>query len=312
MPNISAIHIDRALTNVSIRYKNPAYIGETMFPILPVAKETDKYFIYGKEHYSQHGTLRADGSEANEFNWTVSTGTYSCEEYALKTPVTDRERSNADSPISPEIDAAEMLIDAVKFDWEVRYQAIATAAASFATGHSAAATTQWSGSTGTVMADILTGQETIRRSAQVFPNYIFIPSRVAMYVAQNSAIQDLIKYTHSDLLVGGGDSWVLPPVLWGMKVVVMTSVKNTANLAQAETLSDIWDDTVILAYVNPGPGLKKITWGYTIQSRGWEVKKWREEARASDIIETGVIRTAKVVCTDCAYAITDTLAAAYE
>jgi len=133
-----------------------------------------------------------------------------------------------------------------------------------------------------------------------------------MYVAQNSNIQDLVKYTHSDLLQISPNSWVLPSVLWGMKVVVMMAVKNTANLAQSESLSDVWDDTVIMAYINPSPGLKRITWGYTFQSRGWQVKKWREEARAADIIETGVIRDAEIICTDCAYKITDTLAAAYE
>jgi len=284
-----------------------------MFPVLPVKKESDKYFIYGKEHYARHGTLRADGAEANEFNWTVSTGSYSCEEYALKTPVTDREKANADSPLSPAVDATEMLTDAIKLDWEVRHQTMATTAASYATGHSAAAATQWNNSTGSVMADILTGQEVIRRSCQRYPNYIFIPSRVAMYAAQNTTILDLVKYTHSDLLIKGPeDSWVLPPVLWGMKVVVSMAVQNTANLAQAETLADIWDDTVILSYINPSPGLKKITWGYTIQSRAWQTKTWREEARASDMVEVGVIRCAKIVCTDCAYRITDTLAAAYE
>ena len=313
MPNKDAVHIDKALTNLSIRYTNAAYIGETMFPIVPVAKESDKYFIYGKEHYARHGTLRADGSESNEFNWTVDTDTYTCEEYALHTAVTDRERANADAPISPDIDAAEMLTDAIKLDWEVRYQTSATAAASYATGHSAAAATQWNNSTGTVQSDILTGQEVVRRGCQRFPNTMFIPSRVAMYVAQNSVIQDLIKYTHNDLLVRGPEaSWVLPPVLWGMKVVVMMAVQNTANLAQAESLADIWDDTVILAYVNPGPGLKKITWGYTIQVRNWQTKKWREESRESDIVEVSVIRDAKITCPACAYRIQNTLATAYE
>jgi hypothetical protein len=313
MPDLNAVHIDRALTNLSIRYTNPAYIGEIMFPVLPVQKESDKYFIYGKEHYARHGTLRADGAEANEFNWTVSTGTYTCEEYALRTPVTDRERANADTPISPDVDATEMLTDAIKLDWEVRYQTTATTAASYATGHSAAAATQYNSTSGSFMADVLTGQEVIRRGCQMFPNYIFIPSRVAMYVAQNSTVLDLIKYTHADLLiVGPNQSWVLPPVLWGMKVVVMMSVQNTANLAQAESLSDIWDDTIIMAYINPGPGLKKISWGYTIQARNWQTKRWREEAREADMVEVTVIRTAKITCPACAYRITDCLAAAYQ
>lgn len=310
MPNLKAVHVDTPLTNISIRYSNAAYVGETMFPIVPVKKESDKYFVYGKEHYTRHGTLRADGAEANEYNWTLTSESYTCEEYALKTPVTDREKSNADSPIKPYIDATESLTDAIKLDWEVRYQTLASAAASVA--NTAAATTQWSSSSGTVYGDVLVGQEVIRRAIQRYPNYIFMSSRVAMYVAQNSTILDLIKYTHPDLLTGPGGSWILPAVLWGMRVVIMMGVQNTANLAQAEVLADIWDDTVILAYINPSPGLKQISWGYTFQSRGWQTKRWREEARSSDLVEVSVIRDAAVVCTDAAYTITDTLAAAYE
>lgn len=312
MPNIKAVHVDTPLTNVSIRYTNAAFIGEIMFPPLPVKKESDKYFVYGKEHYARHGTLRADGTEANEYNWTLSTDTYSCEEYALKTPVTDREIANADVPIKPAIDATEALTEAIQLDWEVRYQAMATAAGSYATGHSAAATTQYNNATGSVYADFLTGQETIRRSVQRLPNYVFIPSRVAMYIAQNTTILDLIKHTHSDLLTVKSGSWVLPSVLWGMRVVIMMSVQNTANLAQAESLSDIWDDTVIMAYIAPTPGLKTISWGYTFQARTWQTKRWREEARSADLVEVSVIRDAEIVCSDCAYRITDCLSAATE
>lgn len=312
MPNINAIHIDKALTNISIRHSNAAYVAETMFPVVGVAKESDKYFIYGKEHFAQHGTLRADGTESGEYNWTVSTASYSCEEYALHVAVTDREKRNADVPIKPYIDATETLTDAIKLDWEIRAQAEATAAASFATGHSAAASTQWDNSTGTVQSDVLTGQEVIRRAIARYPNTIFIPSRVAMYVAQNSTIQDFIKHTHSDLLTVGPGSWVLPPTLWGMKVVVTMSIKRSSNLGQAETLADVWDDTVILAYIAPSPGLKTLSWGYTFQTQGWTTKKWREEKRASDIVEVSTIRDLKVTSTSCAYAISDTISAANE
>jgi len=313
MPDKDSMHVDRALTNISVRYSNAAYVGEVMFPLLPVKKESDKYFIYGKEHYNRHGTLRADGTEANEFDWSLTTSNYACDEYALRAPVTDREKANADSPISPDIDTTEMLTDAIQLDWEVRAQTFATTAGSYATGNSAAAGTQYNSSTGTFQADVLLGQETVRRKVQRYPNTIFIPSRVAMYVAQISAIQDLIRYTHNELLINTADqAWVLPPVLWGMRVVVMMSVQNTANLAQAESLSDIWDDTVIMAYISPSPGLKKISWGYTFQSRNWQTKKWREEARASDIVEVSTIRDLKIISTGCAYRITDCLAAAYE
>lgn len=310
MPDIRAIHVNKPLTNISLRYTNAAYIGEIMFPPVTVAKEADVYFVYGKEYYVRHGTLKADGAEANEYNWTVSTATYRAEEYALRTPVTDRERQNADVPIKPDIDATESLTDAIQLDWEVRYQTLATTAASV--GSTAAAGTQWSLPAGTVYGDILTGQEAIRRAIQRYPTHIFMSSRVAMFVAQNTTILDLVKHTHSDLLLGPGGTWLLPSVLWGLKVVIMMSVQNTANLGQAETLADIWNDTVYLAYINPSPGLKNISWGYTFQSRGWQTKRWREEARDADMIQVSVVRDAHVAASDAAYSITDCLAAGVE
>jgi len=307
MPSEKAVHIDRALTNISLRFTNAAFIGETMFPVLPVKKESDKYFTYGKEHFRRHGTLRANGARSNEYVWTVSDTSYQCEEYALHTPVTDREKKNADAPIKPDIDATESLTDAIKLDWEVRYQTLAGAAASFATGHSATPTIRWDAANATIALDVKLGQETIRQAIARYPNYIFIPSLVAMYMSEDDEIKEIIKYTHSDLLKVKPGSWVLPPMLWGMKVVVAMSIQDTANEAQEESLSDIWSDNVVMAYINKGPGLKKLSWGYTFQNRNWQTKKWREEARESDIVEVSVIRDARIVCTTAAYELSDTL-----
>lgn len=309
MPHLEAVHIDKALTNVSVMYHNAAYIGEVMFPVVPVAKESDKYFVYGKENFAQHGTLRADGSEANDFKWSVSNTSYTAEEYALRTTVTDRERANADAPISPDIDATEILTDTIKLDWEIRCQTLA--ATSGSVGNTATPSTQWDTvSTADVYGDILTGQETIRAAIAKYPTHIFIPARVAMYMAQNATIVDMVKHTHSDLLtMPGQGGWLLPSMLWGMRVVIMMAIKNTANLQQSESLSDVWGDTVFIAYIEPSPGLKKISWGYTLQARGWQTKKWREEAREADMVEVSTIRALELVATSCAYSITDTLAA---
>lgn len=307
MPNVRAVHIDRPLTNLSIRYANAAFIGETLFPPIKVKKESDVYFIYGKEHYQRQGTLRAVGAESNEYEWTVSTSSYTAEEYALKAAVADRERANADVPLSLDIDTNESLREAIGLDWEIRYQTLAALTASFASGNTATPAIKWDQANAIIQTDILLGQETVRRAVQRYPNTIIIPARVAMYVALDSTIQDLIKYTHSNLLLGKPGSWLLPPMLWGMKVIVPGSTYNTANEAAAESLSDIWSDTVILAYVNPSPGIKRISWGYTFQPRNWRTKKWREEARESDIIEVSVLRDAKVTCTGCAYRLNDCL-----
>ena len=46
MPEVSQVHIDAALSNVSVAYRNPAFVADAIAPPLAVRKQSDKYFIY--------------------------------------------------------------------------------------------------------------------------------------------------------------------------------------------------------------------------------------------------------------------------
>ena len=45
-PTVNDVHINAAMGNVSIAYKNGLYIADQVFPIIPVAKKSDFYFVY--------------------------------------------------------------------------------------------------------------------------------------------------------------------------------------------------------------------------------------------------------------------------
>ena len=51
MPSRSQTHIDRALTNMSVKYMQDAsgFVNDKVFPVLPVQKQSDRYFVYKKE-----------------------------------------------------------------------------------------------------------------------------------------------------------------------------------------------------------------------------------------------------------------------
>jgi hypothetical protein len=42
------MHIQTALSNTSIAYRNDMYIADQVFPNVPVRKAADKYFIFDK------------------------------------------------------------------------------------------------------------------------------------------------------------------------------------------------------------------------------------------------------------------------
>ena len=66
MPNRSDIHIDKALTNLSVKYFQDAsnFIADKVFPVVPVAKQSDRYFMYKKEDwFRDDARLRAMEAE---------------------------------------------------------------------------------------------------------------------------------------------------------------------------------------------------------------------------------------------------------
>ena len=100
MPAVGQIHIDQALTNISVMYRNETYVGDQVFPAVPAPKRSDKYFLYKKEDFltpsiasgtGALASLRRPGTEAAEIDYSVSTATYFAEEYSYRGLVTDAE-----------------------------------------------------------------------------------------------------------------------------------------------------------------------------------------------------------------------------
>jgi hypothetical protein len=76
-------------------------------------------------------------------------------------------------------------------------------------------------------------------------------------------------------------------------------------MGAADSFADIWVDEVLLAYVTPSPGIKKVSFGYTFQSRGWQVRREVITRQHSDWIEPSYVADEKLVAPDVAYLILD-------
>lgn len=111
MPNANEVHIDAALTNLSVGYRNPAFIADLLAPVVPVRKQSDKYFICDaeREAFRPSDDRRAPGAEASEVNFALSSDNYYCEDHALTSAIPDEERENADPVIQPAIDRTRRL-----------------------------------------------------------------------------------------------------------------------------------------------------------------------------------------------------------
>jgi len=62
----SAVHIDSVLSNLSIMFRNDEFIGQQAIPVVPVAKDSDEYFVYDKSHFRVDETLWAKDTSARQ------------------------------------------------------------------------------------------------------------------------------------------------------------------------------------------------------------------------------------------------------
>lgn len=300
MPDITNVHVDAILTNVSIAYRNLAFVGQRLMPVVPVKKESDKYYKYGKERFRAPDAIRAPKAAAKEIDWKVSTGTYSAEEYALAQAIDDRERDNADSPLNLETDTTEVLTDNLLLGQEKRIATLVTSTANITQNVTLAGNSQWSDAVNSdPVADVNTARQTILDATGLEPNAMVLPYKVFNKLKVHKDILDRVKYSQLGVV-----TLDLLRALFEVDQILLAGAKvDSANEGQASNLTDVWGKDVVLAYVAPRPGIKTLSLGFTFQARAFQVRRWREDKRHSDVFEVSHVVDERLVAPDCAYLI---------
>lgn len=308
MPQPANVHVDQPLTNLALQYKNLAFIADQVFPVVPVVKESDKYYVFGQEELIEKETRRAVGAEANEVDWDVTTATYSAEEYALRKLVPDRIVNNSDKAVRPRITTTNKLMKWIMLGREKRVQTIVQSRTFVTRGATPAI--KWDGSSPTIEANVDTAKQSVADNAGTYPNHILMNAKVKDVVKKDSTVRNLIRYTvpNKELLINGD----LPPVLWNLGVIIAGGIENTAIQGQTATIADIWVDNVLVFYREDRPSLDTLTLGYTLRvkqnGRDALVTTWREDKRKGNMIEVSMIDAEELVAEKAGYLITDCLA----
>ena len=321
MPTISQIHIDQALTNLSVMYRNSAYVADQALPMLPVSKRSDKYFVYRKEDFmspspagggGQLASLRRPGTEAAEIDYGLSTQNYYAEEYAYRGFVADAEVAVADNPLQPDIDQSLQLTERLMLDNEISAANLITKRANFGAANKNALvtnTTSWAAYTSTTsnpFGDIKAGKLAVIKGIAREPNAMLLSVDAARTLADHPNVKDLVKYTHQDALTISG----LPKVMRGLTVIEGATQRNTAAEGAAYSGANLWqaDDGTALAlifYRPDAPSLRSVSLGYTFEApddatgaRGLAVRRWREEKRKGSMIEAAFLRDWRLIAVD--------------
>ena len=297
MPELSNVHNDKILTNISIMYRNAAYVGTQLIPIVPVKKKSDIYYIYDSkaDRFRIPKTLRAPKTESNTVDWKVTTGTYNCEEHALNDLIDDIERDNADKPLNLEVDTVEFLTDILQLGLEMRIKNKVVAGLS-----SQGISNTWDDYTNSdPVGDIETGKNSIHAVIFKHPNVLLLGQSVYDKLKHHPDILDRIKYVQK----GTVTAELLASIFEVGKVIVGGAGYNTAKEGKTASYSYLWGKNAILAYVEPMPGIKKFSLGYVFQSRKFKTRRARIEVKHSDWFEPSHIQDEKIIATACGYRI---------
>jgi hypothetical protein len=287
------VHIDEVLTQISLGWPNNGLVGERLFPTVQVRKQSDKYYVFGREAWlPETSDYRAPGTEANELpGLAVSLDTYYAQEHSLQVPVTDEERENVDSPLSPDRDGTELVTSKILLGRELAMKNIVTTTANYATGLSTtlAGGAQWNVyATSNPIGDVRTAVRAIHAKVFMEPNVGIVPYQVMSVLEDHPDIIERIKYSERAILTPE----IVASVL-GLASVVVPGVgvgsgpAGTAGSAIA--VGYLWGKDVVIAWVPPRAGLRMPAFGYEFAwgyggGRAMVTDRWREDKRKSDLI----------------------------
>lgn len=316
-PNRSQIHIDRALTDISVAYMQDGrnFVNDKIFPSIGVQKQSNKYFVYDKgDSLRIHTQIRAGGTESAGAGFDINQDNYFCDPFALHHDVNDQDRVNADEPIDLDRDGTEFVTQDIMMKKENDFfQAF------FQTGiwgtdkdGSTADFVQWDLASSNPITDVEDFVEIIVSNTGVSPEDITLTYSPDVWriVKNHPEVLDRIKYTQTGIV-----SASLVAAAMGIKqVLVARGVVNTAAKGQAATVGFMAPlKTALLTYAPASPSMKKPSAGYTFDWTGYNkgqavaVFKFRMEHLRADRIEVENAWDQKLVAADCGLFMTNCL-----
>ena len=298
--------INTPLSNLSVKYSNDQsmFIAGKVFPQVPVKKETDAYYVFGKDNFLIPETLRANKSPANQSEYALSTSTYELERHSLRDLVSDRDRENSDDGLMPDADTTEHLTEQVLLRKELQAANTLFTSTNFSNGHSLTSTLQWSNLTNTSdpIGDVATATTVILQNSGRKPTNVITGFEAFQGLQNHPNILERIKYSERAII----SEELISSVFGVSQLNIGQAVYNTAKEGAAASMSYVWATDAWIGYLDQSTSLKSASAVKTFvkserREMPFSVKKYRDEEREGDWIEVNSFFVTKPVATSAAY-----------
>lgn len=284
MPLMQNAHIDRAMTNVSVAYMQDAtaFIADKVFPIVPVKRQSDVFYVYNKGDFMRdEAAQRGAYSESAGGDYGVEANDpYYCRKHAFHKDVAPEERANYDEPLNADTDAAEFVTQKMlirrEMEWASKFFATGvwgieilggSAIANGGVDADGGTVIYWStNTTSDPIGDLNAASVLMASQTGYRPNTLVLSPFVFNALKNHDDILDRIKYTEKGIVTAD----LLAALFEVDHVYVAWSVVNSAIKGATNSINFIMGKHALLCYAAPSPALKKPSAGYIFAWTGLE------------------------------------------
>lgn len=298
-PNVGELRVDKLLSQVAQRYRNDNYVAEQILPFVKVTEKTGKYAKFGKENFRAYSDQihRAPGTRAHTVDYSVSQGSYSCDERSLEKPVPWEFYNNFDAPYSPEEDAVSVIMDNIWTNQELALSAYMGNTANITQNVTLSGTSQWSDTSNSdPISNIKTAITTVKNATGLRPNVLLFSEDAFDTLKVHPLIREQLKYT--GVLGQPGDDALIAFLKSFFKieeVIVGTAVYNGADEGQSDSLSAIWTGNVWAFHRPKTPSVLKASFGYTFSDVARQVDKYDEVSHKRTVVRVSYSYDANIM-----------------
>jgi hypothetical protein len=315
-PSINDVHIDAILTNISVAYlqKQDNFIADKVFPVIPVDKKSNKYFVYTKnDWFRDEAQRRADATESAGSGFSLTTATYNTDVFAFHKDVGDQTVANSDAPLNPLREAAEFVTQRLLLRRELQFVSdyfttgvwgtdITGVSGSPSTGQ----TRQWSDYTNSdPINDIEAAKSSILSTTGIEANTLVLGYEVFRQLKNHPDLVDRIKYTSSQTITTD----MLAAMFDIPRVMVAKAVKATNNEGATGAYGFAYGKGALLCNVATNPGVLTPSAGYQFSWTGVSgglganigTSSFRMESLKATRVEAEMAFDNKVVASDLGY-----------
>lgn len=299
--------VDPVLTTIAKGYANDTFIWDALFPAVAVDKMKGRIPVFGKEAFVIRNADRALLADSNRIPPSgVELVNFETHEYDVEMPMDYLEEEEAGYSRREEI-LAKQLSDIIALGKERQAATLAQAHASYISAlkneiSSGEAFDDYSLSIDPVEI-IKDGMEAVRNRIARFPNTVVMGQSSYRALTGHPKILERIKYS------GMANAGIA--VLKELLGVEDIRVGRAVHTGDGSAFSDIWEDNIVLAYVDKTPKQSRseynLSYGYTFQREGKpEIDTYFENGGKRKVIRNTDNYGIKVTASDAAYLIYNT------